>query len=120
MTPMQFVSCSDTTCPMNQDKQCRAPFITINQDGTCKIRDAGPYDGKAETEKYVEIKECQCSKCNHWEQNAATLIGACGLHSNLFFDRKKVQEDAYGKPVCDTFHKQITPPGFAASINANP
>ena len=63
MPTMQFISCSDESCPFNEGKSCRAPFIAINEVGKCMIREDGPFVNKAPTENYVEIRECRCQKC---------------------------------------------------------
>lgn len=116
MAPMQFVSCNDITCPLNEGKQCRAPFIAVGVDGKCLIRDNGPLDGKSETEKYVEIRTCQCQKCNYWELDEARNVGSCGLRESLFFSQDRNEDKTLGKPECDTYKKQISQPGFSANL----
>ena len=108
---MQFVSCSDDSCPLNVDKQCRAAFIAIGDDGKCMIRDGGPFDNKSPTESYVEILECRCQKCNHWELDEEHNMGSCGLRDSLFFDKPRMSSAA---PKCSIIAKQITQPGFSA------
>lgn len=110
MTPMQFVSCSDVSCPFNELKQCRAPFIAIDEQGLCVIKEGGPFGNKSQTERYVEIKECRCQLCNYWELDDSTNIGSCGLRENLHFEARK---DLVG-PKCSTYDKQIEKPGFSA------
>jgi hypothetical protein len=103
---LQFVSCNDTSCPLNQSKQCRAPFIFVDENGTCSIRNAGPHDNKAEVETYVDLKRCDCTKCDNWEED---LLGAgtCGFRGNLFFTDKN---------ICHEFEKQVGEPGFATIV----
>lgn len=114
--PMQFVACNDITCPFNQTKQCRAPFIAIGPDGKCLIRDGGPFENKSETEKYVEIRTCLCQKCNYWELDEARQVGSCGFREDLFFSQARDEDKALGKPECDTYKKQISQPGFTAPL----
>lgn len=111
MTPMQFVSCSDTACPFNEGKSCRAPFIAINELGQCMIREYGPFENKATTESYVEIRECRCQKCHHWELDDASNVGTCGLRDDLVFIQLK---DLVLGPKCNAYNKQISSPGFSA------
>jgi hypothetical protein len=112
MIPRQFVTCSDESCPFCEEKQCRSPFVVINEKGQCSIRESGPYDNKASTESYVEIRECQCQKCNHWEVDEYLNMGACGFRESLVFAQYK--NEPLG-PKCREFEKQIPPPGFAAN-----
>lgn len=111
MIPMQFVACGDESCPMNEGRTCRAPFIAIDDEGRCMIREGGPFTLKSSTENYVEIRECRCQKCNFWELDEANLVGACGLRENLFFEQHKDQPLG---PKCSAFEKQIEKPGFSA------
>lgn len=111
MTPMQFVACGDESCPLNESKSCRAPFIAIDENGQCMIRENGPFLNKSQTENYVEIRECRCQKCNHWEKDQATEVGTCGLREDLFFNSFK--NEALG-PKCSALEKQIEKPGFSA------
>lgn len=112
MTPLAFVACNDTACPLNEGKQCRAPFIAVNEHGICIIRDSGPHHNKSETERYVEIMECQCQKCNHWEVDEAKNVGSCGFRDKLFFNQFKLADGTYGPPTCNEIAKQISQPGF--------
>ena len=109
MSAFQFVSCSDTSCPMNADKQCRAPLITVDDEGLCAIKEKGPFNGKAPSEKHVEILECLCQKCDAWELDEASNIGSCGLRTPLFFEKAR---DADGEllkcPKCNDYAKQIS------------
>lgn len=113
MSTTQFVSCGDQSCPFNESKTCMAPFIAINEQGFCMIREGGPFDNKAQSENYVEIKECRCQKCNYWELDEAINVGRCGFGEKLFFVQYK---DAPLGPKCNTFDKQIEQPGFSAPI----
>ena len=97
---------------MNCDKQCRAPFIAVEEDGRCIIKDEGPYGKKSDTERYVEIEECRAQKCNHWEKDEVTGRGTCNLSSEMFFLAGKI-----GPPKCVDFLKQIDEPGFAATVD---
>jgi hypothetical protein len=103
---MQFISCNDVDCPLNESKQCRAPFIFVAADGTCSVRNSGPYDNKAEVESYVNLKRCECTKCDHWEEDAMGE-GSCGFRGNLFFTAVN---------ICHEFEKQIGEPGFATIV----
>lgn len=114
MIPVYFVACTDITCPLNQDRQCRAPFISIDSDGKCMIREGGPFHGKSPTEKHVEIIECQCQKCHHWELDEATNIGACGLRADLFFRQEIGKDSVLGPPSCNEYSKQVNPPDSRA------
>lgn len=126
----QFVSCNATSCPLNEQKQCRAPFIAIDADGRCKIMKGGPFDNKAQTENYVEIRSCDCEGCSFFERDEVTNDGQCGQREDLFFsivqnitpkmnnlkDQVIVAEGKDLPPVCYTFAKQIKPPGYAAKL----
>ena len=107
----QFVSCSDQSCPFNEQKGCRSPFIIVVENGKCSIRESGPFDNKASIETYVDIKECRCQKCHHWELDEATNIGRCGFADSLFFNQYR--NEPLG-PICNTFEKQVQQPGFSA------
>lgn len=111
MTPMQFVGCSDESCPFNLSKTCRAPYIAIDEEGRCMIREGGPFTTPSPTEQYVEIRECRCQKCNSWELDEETGIGTCGLRDSLVFIQQKDQQVG---PKCTVFEKQISQPGFTA------
>ena len=110
---MRFVTCTDTSCPMNESKQCRAPRITVNAEGVCMLREAGPFDGKAQTERYVEIYECRCQKCNSWEQDPVTEAGVCGLGEDLSF-LQHMGEPL--NPKCSSFEKQIGAPPYTSKM----
>lgn len=110
---MQFVSCSDESCPFNEGKNCRAKLIAINELGQCMIRENGPFSDKSQTEQYVEIRECRCQKCNHWELDEELNVGRCGLADSLHFMQHK---DEQLGPKCIVFEKQITQPGFSATL----
>lgn len=113
---VRFVACSETSCPMNCDKQCRAPFLMVDENGYCMIRDGGPYDNKAATESYVDIRECRCKSCNHWEKDESGVVpvGVCGLGSDLFFSLRS--KDGNPASICSDFDKQVDQPGFAATL----
>lgn len=113
----RFVSCTATSCPMNSDKQCRAPFLMVDQEGKCLIMDNGPHECKSPTENYVDIKECRCKGCNHWELNESghQPIGSCGLGADLFFRLIK-DDDGVASAGCHDFQKQIKPPDFTAAL----
>ena len=111
MSTMQFVTCGDESCPFNENKTCRAPFIAINELGLCMIREGGPFKDKSDVDKYVEIRECRCQKCNFWELDEALNIGRCGLGDPLFFNQT---ENSPLGPKCSTYEKQIGQPGFSA------
>jgi hypothetical protein len=93
---------------MNDQKQCRAPFIFVDKDGSCMIRSQGPFENKSEMERYVDLQECHCKKCRHWEVDEATDMGQCGFRAPLFFDKA-------GK--CDEFAKQVEEPGFSTIVS---
>lgn len=103
---LQFISCTDTTCPMNKMKQCRAPWIFVDKDGRCSIREGGPHENKSDVEAYVDLKTCDCSSCNNWETNVDGK-GVCGFSGTLFFNPKN---------ICNEFEKQIGEPGFAKVV----
>ena len=109
MGAFQFVSCSDSACPMNSDKQCRAPLITVDDEGLCTIKEKGPFNGKSASEKHVEILECVCQKCDAWELDEASNIGSCGLRAPLAFEKAR---DADGEvlkcPKCNDYARQIS------------
>jgi hypothetical protein len=116
MNPREFITCCDTSCPLNDGKRCFGKTINISEDGTCNVRDSGPFEDKAEIEPYVEIAECQCQKCNHWEIDGSTDKGTCGLREPLTFILKRdLTTGEYGKPLCNAFSKQINQPGFTRS-----
>lgn len=85
MIPIQFVSCTVTQCPMNEDKQCRAPLIMVDEHGFCITKDEGPHEDKADVECYVKIHECKCEDCDSWEMDFGTDLGRCGLEDRLSF-----------------------------------
>lgn len=121
---IQFISCNAEECPLNEDKQCRAPWIVADESGKCLIRANGPYDGKSETEKYVDLMECRCEQCRHWERDQSTLLGQCGLGTDLFFNLKWVENPADPEnptpvgPVCNDYDKQISePPPYSATLD---
>lgn len=102
---------------MNQDKQCRSPFIVVSEDGTCEVcLNNGPFGVKSATENYVELRECKCFACDRWELDEASGFGACSLHGDLFFDVRRAAEDIPEAPKCSEYDKQIEPPGFAAHL----
>ena len=118
MTPMQFVSCNDESCPFNTQRTCRAPWLTVDENGKCMIRENGPFTTPSATEQYVEIRSCSCQKCNNWEVDEATGVGTCGLRDSLAFvwhknPDVKETDQALG-PVCTVYEKQIAQPGFTA------
>lgn len=85
MIPIQFVSCTVTKCPMNADKQCRAPLIMVDEHGFCVTKEDGPHENKSDVEQYVEIRECKCQECDSWEMDFDTDLGRCGLEDRLSF-----------------------------------
>jgi hypothetical protein len=111
MERKQFVACADESCPMNADRQCRSPFIVVDEDGFCALRkNNGPFpikSQKSQTESYVTIRECKCLHCRHWEVDEETEFGACGIRDDLFFNIRN---------MCDAFEKQIEEPGFASKL----
>jgi len=109
---IQFISCLATSCPLNEDKQCRSPSITVDADGKCMIRDAGPYNAKSETENYVNLQNCSCKGCRHWEGDDSDTVGQCGFRENLFFSLLEGEEI----PTCDEFQRRIGQPGFMATL----
>lgn len=113
MPEMQFVACSDESCPLNQQKSCRAPFIAIDENGRCMIREGGPFANMAQTEQYVEIRECRCQKCASWELDEVHQVGSCGLKESLTFVQKKDEQIG---PKCTVIDKQIAQPGFSANV----
>jgi hypothetical protein len=120
---IQFVACACLDCPMNEGKQCRAPFIFVDKNGLCTIKDNGPYDNKSAMERYVDLQECHCDRCRHWEMDEATQMGQCGFRSDLFFN-KEVSTLVSGSGAeqrvsskCEEFAKQIPEPGFSTTVN---
>lgn len=125
----QFVSCNAIKCPLNEQKQCRAPFIEIDHDGRCKIINDGPFENKSQTEKYVEIKSCDCEQCSFYEQDEVSGAGQCGHREDLFFsitqnivpkiagqDQVVVPDGRNLPPICYTFAKQIEAPKYSAKL----
>lgn len=84
----------------------------VDQDGRCIVRHDGPHENKSVTDNYVEIRECSCQKCNHWELENDGETGKCGLGAGLALVDKS--ED-HG-PICSDYKKQIGEPGFAARL----
>lgn len=113
---MQFISCTDGGCPMNEDKQCRSPFILVDEEGFCALRRIdGLFDAKSLTENYVDLRECKCFGCNHWELDEASGYGICGLREDLFFSiRAAANGDEF--PKCIAYDKQIDQPKFTANL----
>ena len=107
---MNFVSCNLTSCPLNEQRQCRSPFLMVDIDGKCAISENGPFDNKSAIENYVEVKECNCKRCNFWERNEVTGLGKCGNTEPLHFnDRNK-------KASCNGFETQIDEPSFGTFV----
>lgn len=116
---LQFVACNAVDCPMNEGKQCRSPWIMVDKDGKCAIRDQ-PMTDKSQVETYVEIKECRCKSCDQWELNEVNKMGQCGFREDLFFRLRKTldykNKVCMAGPFCFTYEKQIDEPDpFAAS-----
>jgi hypothetical protein len=111
-----FVTCATTDCPMNEGKQCRAPFIAIDGVGRCFTKEAGPHANKFQTENYVDVRACENSKCNHWEQDKVTDVGICGFAADLMFVLRK-GEAGENLAVCSNFNSQIEEPGFWAKVD---
>ena len=110
---IQFVSCNDESCPLNEGKNCRASWLMVDEDGKCAIRDQC-HDEKSTIETYVDLKECRCESCNNWELDEASQIGQCGLREDLFFRLKKTLKDkkeVFLGPFCFSYEKQISEPG---------
>lgn len=113
---VQFVSCNDEACPFNEDRQCRAVWMMVDEDGKCAIR-SQPHDQKSETESYVDLKECRCESCDNWEFDEFSKLGQCGLRTDLHFQSRKKAEDEVG-PYCYSYEKQIREPGpFDGAVN---
>jgi hypothetical protein len=70
---------------MNEDKQCRAPLITVDENGFCTVKNEGPHENKSDIERHVEIRECKCKECDSWEEDFDTDLGRCGLEDRLSF-----------------------------------
>lgn len=115
---IQFISCTATDCPLNCDKQCRAPYIMVDEAGKCAIRDGGPYLGKSAIENYVDLRECKCSSCSFWERNEVSQLGQCGFRADLAFSYKKgTDQKTTEGPFCRERQKQIdSPPPFSTSV----
>lgn len=109
MTPMRFVSCTDADCPLNESNVCRASFIRIGNSGRCKAKKDHVSQPKSQTDQYVEIQECQCQKCDHWEFDQSTGAGSCALGNDLVFLKTS------NSPLCNDYMKQIDSPGFTAT-----
>jgi len=119
---MEFVFCTVSACPMNVDKQCRAHSITVAMDGSCLTRSAEEKPPMSETPRYVEIKSCLCSECDHWE-NDANGNPRCGFAGSLNFegrtngevgDLKKARTE--GRAVCSNYDKMIGQPEWQAVL----
>jgi hypothetical protein len=112
---LQFIACKAEDCPLNQDRQCRAPFIMVGPDGRCLMRDdhvpAGP---KSATENYVDLRACQCSGCDFWERDEANQSGKCGFGADLAFayDSSK----ALAGPYCLEFAGQVSRTGPSTTV----
>ena len=111
-----FVTCAETGCPMNEGRQCRAPFIAVDGRGACFTKDAGPHTGKSQTENYVDVRTCDNSKCNYWEQDKVTDVGICGFSADLMFVLRQ-GEVGESIVVCSNFDSQIEEPGFWAKVD---
>lgn len=108
---MNFVSCNLTTCPLNEQRQCRSPFLMVDLDGKCVIPATGTHDTKSPIENYVEVKECNCKRCDYWVRNEVSGLGQCGNTEPLHFNLRN-QDLA----VCNTYENQIEEPTFGATI----
>ena len=111
-----FVSCAATKCPMNEGRQCRAPFMAVNGLGACFTKDAGPHDKKSPTENYVDVRACDNKKCNYWEEDKVTGAGVCGYAADLVFVLRQ-GPDGEEISVCSNFDSQIDQPGFWAKVD---
>jgi 23S rRNA G2445 N2-methylase RlmL len=114
-TPMRFVACTEESCPMNDTRQCRAQWISFDEHGFCLVRMEGLTGKKSPTERHVEITECRCQKCNHWEldETACANIGSCGLGADLVVIQHKNQPLG---PKCSIFDRQISEPPYSAKL----
>ena len=106
MGSRQFVACSDEKCPMNQERQCRASLISVDEDGLCLVRNLPP-SPKAGTEGYVELAECRCTSCIYWEIDEIEELGKCSLGTDLHFTMRN---------SCHDYEKQIKEPGYTARL----
>jgi len=115
MNTTTFVTCSETSCPMNSFKTCRAKNLEAGSGGECL---SFSKDGeKSQTDNYVEIDCCACQKCDQWELDEATNRGKCGTSEPLHFSRVEVGEKEPPKPpLCMAFKTQIGQPGFVANV----
>lgn len=108
---MNFVSCSMTSCQLNEMRQCRAPFLMVDINGDCVILESGPHDNKSQVENYVEVKECNCKRCNYWERNEVNGLGKCGNTEPLHFGNRLT------KSKCHSVELQIDePPAFGTIV----
>lgn len=128
---MRFVSCTDESCPLNSQRQCRGPYIMLGENGECVTRIEGPHDNKSETEDYVEIRECCNTRCIHWQQDEESEIGVCGLADDLKIVKVVLQgpdgqelfeRDESGKTVpkvstvCMIYNNQIQQPDYTSRL----
>ncbi len=109
----QFITCDFTSCPMNENKTCRSPYIEINKDALCITNEDPPVGLKTQSENYVEVKTCACFSCNNWEEDSNGK-GCCGYGSSLHF-RDRTDSDK-PKAKCKEFDGQIDqPPAYNAT-----
>ena len=122
MNPMEFVFCTVSTCPLNRDNQCRAQAINIGMDGSCLTKLADEKPPMSEIPRYVEIKSCLCSECDHWESDPngkpccsfAGTLNFEGHMSDTVKDPKKVRSE--GRAVCTNFGNKIDQPAWQAIL----
>jgi Zn finger protein HypA/HybF involved in hydrogenase expression len=77
------------------------------------IREAGPFEGKAQLEIYVEVYECRCQQCDNWEQDPVTEAGICALGEDLSFLQHQGEPL---NPKCASFEKQIGAPPYTSKM----
>jgi len=119
---MEFVFCTVSSCPLNADNQCRAEHINVGMDGTCLTRTAEEKPKMSDLPRYVEIKSCICSGCDHWESDPngtpkcsfSGTLNFEGRPSDRIRDPKRVRSE--GKPVCTAFDKMIVQPGWTTVL----
>lgn len=103
MGSRQFISCTITSCPWNETKQCRSPSIIVNKHGICDTKNNYNEKYKMLSDGYVEIIECLNEECDHWELDCSTRKGKCvvGIITEMsFIEKKNIFQENQLCPKC--------------------
>lgn len=105
---MQFVTCNCDKCGLNENRECRAISLRVDEDGLCLT--IGSETVKSPVQNYVEVDECLNEGCDSWEEDEGTGKGRCGMEEPLHF--VMVGE----RPTCSVYFKQVGQPPWSARV----